>query len=497
MDLWPHQERIIEQARNEVMKGRRRVLITSPTGSGKTRVLAWKLKSASDKGLVAWYVVHRRQLVHQTSRVLSSLGIEHTMVMAGEETDHSANIYVISRDTYLRRKDWMNLGEPALIVIDEAHIALGIQQQIAEDWPRAVILGYTATPLTLSGPAMGDVYESLVHGPTYTELIEGGYLVPPEYWEAVRVDTSGFRVSRATGEFVQKDLSNWVKKGEVIGSAIDSWRRIADGLPTVVFAPGVAASKYVAAKFNYAGIPAAHIDWSTPEEERERYLRMLASGEIKILSNADLLSEGYDMPEMRAVMMLAPTMSTARYLQRLGRALRIHPGKDKAIVIDHAGVLSRHGLHTDWERWTLETRGKRKERKEKKQLKKSEKSIVCPQCGFVFEKRDTCPQCGFKLGKSSNAKPLVEHPGEVVRAKGKHDYDPEAARAFYLDLAAYAREKGYKSGWVYHAFVKKYKRRPQWEWKNLPVPAKASETARNWAKYLQLRKIYGERKRKK
>jgi len=468
------------------------VLITSPTGSGKTRILAYKLQAAQNMGFVAWYVVHRRQLVHQTSRVLTDLGIPHTKVMAGEETTHEHGIYVISRDTYTRRKAWINIGSPALIVFDEAHIALKIQAEIAADFPRAVVVGYTATPTTMKGPAMGDVYQTLIQGPTYTELIKDGYLVRPEYWEAVRVDTSQFEVSRATGDYVQSGLERWLKKGEVIGSAVDAWHRIAADKATVIFAPGVAASKHVAHEFYKAGVPAAHIDWSTPEEERNRYLGMLADGRIKVVVNADLLSEGYDMPQMEAVMFLAPTKSPARYLQRLGRALRRHPGKEKAIVIDHAGVLREHGLHTDWEEWELEHRKTRAKKKKEKAKLTSAKSIVCPGCGYVFEASSICPQCGFRLTHSEDKKPLIELPGEVRKATG--GFDEADAKRFYSELLAVAATKGYKPGWAAHAYEKKYKRYPRREWKAEVRPGEPSERALRWAKYLNIRRAMGLKK---
>ncbi|MCX7946861.1 MAG: DEAD/DEAH box helicase family protein, partial [Hydrogenophilus sp.] len=214
MELRPYQQAMVEAARGEARKGKRAILLVAPTGAGKTHILAANLSSFLQKNEdgVALYVVHRRVLVEQTKAVLEKLGINAGVVMHGYTTEWKHRVFVVSRDTWERRKEWLNFGtDVKLIIFDEAHIGISAQKRMVKALKPQYVLGYTATPISLSGPGMGALYEALVEGPTYLELIGQGYLVPTRWAVARRLDTSGLKVSEATGDYDIRDVERVVK----------------------------------------------------------------------------------------------------------------------------------------------------------------------------------------------------------------------------------------------------------------------------------------------
>ena len=401
--LRPYQQNILEQARTEVARGNRSVLIYLPMGGGKSLVAAEMFKSAFSKGYRAIFLAHRRELVKQAARVFEGYGLTTTILMAGHEFDTSAQLVVASQQTWDQRHEWLD-KEYSLIIIDEAHIGLRRQQRIIKDIrdsaPKAVVVGLTATPMTNgNGPGLGSIYQTLVHGPTFTELTEMGYLVPAEHYmmQPIEWRPDAVMALNSTGEYDTASVENWFKEFRVLGDIVQNWEDNFYGLPTIVFARSVRQSIWIAEAFGNRGIPAAHIDFRTPEKERERILSDFRAGNIAVLSNVDIFSEGFDMPDIRVAILATPMRSLTRYIQRVGRALRPAPGKDKAIVVDHGGVLQEHGTIYRFQHWTLEPpRPNRVNPYHALKMKKDTPMRRCPMCGHEFEAGPTeCPQCKY------------------------------------------------------------------------------------------------------
>ncbi len=475
INLRPYQQDLVERARQKVASGVKRLLIVAPTGAGKTHILAHNMLSFLQRREdgVALYVVHRRQLVEQTHALLTRLRLPATIVMAGYETDWSKRVFVVSRDTWNRRRNFLNFGKVPLLIFDEAHIGVSLQKKMVEALEPEVVLGYTATPVSMSGPGMGTLYQDIVVGPTYLDLIADGHLVPTR-WVSVKLDTSNLRVSKLTGDFVIEDVVRLVK-GQVLADLYESYGAYA-GERTVVFAPTVDTAWTIAARFGEMGIPAAVLDWSTPNHERHRILRGFREGKIKIIVNVDVLSEGWDEPLVDTIILASPTRSLARYLQRVGRGMRPAEGKIELLVIDLVGSLYMHGPPEDIAGWTLEP--ERPDRKKPVGSNLVKRRGLCPICKEEM-KANPCPNCGFRASYRAEMKDL-----EVIGARiGLVDeVDTELVRvSFYRQLLGIARAYGKKDGWAAHAYREKYGEFPPFSWKELG-PMEPGPEAQRWAK---------------
>jgi superfamily II DNA or RNA helicase len=192
------------------------------------------------------------------------------------------------------------------------------------------------------------------------------------------------------GDYKKDELSRAVDKPTITGNAVKHYLKLCNGARAVVFCVSIEHSKHVVDEFGKYGIPAAHVDGETPTEERDEAVKNFASGKIKVLSNVELFGEGFDLPALEVAILLRPTASIGLFIQQTGRALRTCPGKEAALILDHAGNVSRHGLPDEERDWSLEGH----------QCKtKNEKSLsvrICPSCfGAQKSGSPVCRFCGF------------------------------------------------------------------------------------------------------
>ena len=233
----------------------------------------------------------------------------------------------------------------------------------------------------------------------------------------------------------------------VIGSAVRDYTRLCPGAPAIAFCVGIEHSQLVAERFREAGYRAAHVDGDTDKDERRDLIKALGTGDLQILCNCGLISEGVDVPAVAAAILLRPTKSVALYLQQVGRALRPAPGKDRALILDHAGNIYRHGPADAPRAWSLEGHGR--------PGTCDPRVRRCPACGALNEiSAFECSECGTELQHRPRP-PRVEIDTatlievENLRAMSYHqalrragDSEPK------LRLIAHAR--GYKAGWVFY-----------------------------------------------
>ena len=157
------------------------------------------------------------------------------------------------------------------------------------------------------------------------------------------------------GDFAIEDIRD-AMGGVVIGAAVDEYARLCPGVPAVAFCVDRAHSEAVAERFRAGGRRAAHVDGETPANDRRNAIASLGNGGLDVLCNCGLISEGVDVPAIGAAILLRPTASVALYLQQVGRALRPSPGKDRAIILDFAGNVARHGLPDEPRAWSLDAK---------------------------------------------------------------------------------------------------------------------------------------------
>jgi superfamily II DNA or RNA helicase len=375
MELRDYQIKMVNEVRAAMGQGVRRVLMQSPTGSGKTATFCHIVSSAESKGKTVLVLAHRQELIIQSWKTLKRYGIDAGVIMAGYKAHPTKSVQVASIQTLVRRLNHKH-HDFDLIVYDEAHHARSsTSQKVFDRWPNAYVLGVTATPCRTDGKGLSDVFNTLIHGPQIAELIEMGFLVAPEYVTTPHeIDLSGVKIT--AGDYNRRQLAQAVRQAQIHGDLVSHWMTYAKGLQTIVFAVDCEHSRSIVDEYNEAGVVAAHVDGDTPSDERKKLIKSFSDGHIKILSNVGIFTEGFDLPEIACVQIARPTKSVSFYFQCIGRALRPANGKTKAIVLDHAGVYHDLGSVAEPRTWELTGTKKKREKEAADQKEESSERIV-------------------------------------------------------------------------------------------------------------------------
>ena len=406
------------------------------------------------------FLAHRAELVNQAAARAAQFGVRFGVIRAADKReDPDAPLQVASIQTLSRR------DKPAadIVIIDEAHRAMGDSYQtLLEAYPDAIVIGLTATPIRVDGRGLGGTFTKLIEVATVSKLMDDGILVRPRIFAPPGPDLSGVQVAR--GDYDEAQLGAVMNDRRLVGDIVNHWKAISPGLRTVAFAVSVEHSLAIRDAFVRAGVPAAHLDGETPEPERTAILDDLAAGRVLVVSNCNVLGEGWDCPDVSVAILARPTMSTALYLQQVGRALRSSPGKNAAFVLDHANNYAIHGLPDEDRAWELTTA----------RIKRPAVSLrSCPECYAVMPSGTViCTDCGFEWVpeprdrdvETAAAGQLVELtraplpwanwprwlPG-ALRPKDRKPTTEEKAR-LYRHLEAIVSRKGYAPGWAAHRY---------------------------------------------
>ena len=444
--LRPYQVADIARIRAEYADGAGRVLYQAPTGSGKTILFSHVVAGAVKRGNRVLILGHRDEIVRQVSESLDAMDITHGVIAAGYPESPGA-VHVASVATLARRL--RGVRTPDLIVADEAHHAVaGTWLKILSAFPAARVLGVTATPERLDGKGLGDVFERLVIGPSVESLIESGYLshfityAPPRGPDLAGVKTR-------MGDYAVGDLSRAMSRPVVITGAVEEYSSRCPGAPAIVFCVDIDHSQKVAAAFSEHGFRAAHVDGETPRDRRRALIAALGTGDLQVLCNCGLISEGLDVPNVTAAVLLRPTKSLALHLQQVGRALRPAPGKEFALILDHAGNTFRFGLADAPRRWSLEGRAK--------EPAKGTHPLVrrCPDCGAINALAAwECVACGSTL-RTHERREITSVPLIKAERLIAMSYREAVAWAGTDEerLRTVARARGYKPGWTYYRLL--------------------------------------------
>lgn len=439
MQLRPYQVRIIEDVRRCFRDGLKDVLVQSPTGSGKTALIVSMIKEATERKKTSWFIVHRKELLEQTSGAFSEQGVDHGILQSGVR-ERPSLVQVCSVQTLCRRLEGRQ--RPDLLVVDEAHHTAGRQWDDVFGYCRGSFrVGLTATPARLDGQGLGRWYQTVVRGPGVRELIGDGYLADYRLFAPSQPDLS--RVKTLAGDYERRGLTETMSRPEIVGCAVNEYRRHADGKRAVVFAVSVEHSERVAQMFRDAGISAKSLSGETPHEERRRTVEEFRENKLSVLVNCDLFSEGFDVPGVEAAVLLRPTKSLALYLQQVGRALRPKPDGACATILDHSGNVTRHGFPCDPHSWSLEDR-------EKISKKTTDPSVkICKNC-FGAYRAEICPHCGFK--NPAEQRDIKQSPGVLAELKRENFQRLAQERKNthgFDELVALGRSRGYKNPWFW------------------------------------------------
>jgi DNA repair protein RadD len=486
--LRPYQTDVVARFWATVGRGRRRVILVAPTGSGKTLIAGDIVhRVVADEGRVL-VLSHRREIISQTSRKLTDIGIDHGIVLAGEPTDDTARVQVASIQTLYERavrRGKIPLPPADLIVVDECHHATAMSwRKIISLYPNAILLGLSATPARGDGRGLGGIFTAMVECPQVQELIDQGFLVGTRVYAPTLPDLKGIRVQ--AGDWVENQLADVMDRPKLVGDIVSHWHRLAEGRKTVVFATGVQHSIHIRDEFRRSGVRCEHIDGATPKGERDTVLEMLANGAIDVITNCMVLTEGWDMPEVGACVLARPTRKMGLYRQMIGRVLRPAPCKPDAIIIDHSGAVHRHGFVEDPVEWTLdpERRAENPTHNNRSEREFHSRLVDCTQCGALRSSGERCRHCGFLPSRPPQHLSVID--GDLGRVERDRRVMAESLdrESWLAQLAFIQRERGYKPGWIAFKFKEKFGAWPPYG--VTPDPQEPTREVRAWVRSRQI-----------
>jgi len=355
----PYQREALQAIQAAMDRGIERALLVMPTGTGKTSVFAWLIEICSEifgEDFEALIVAHRSELLTQAADRIGTLNphLVVTIESGDQQATEGADVVVAGVQSIGRpgtkRLNWIR---PKIIIIDEAHHApADSYQNVLRSFGgydgSSFVLGVTATPHRLDNkPLHGTeraIFEEVVYSYTLRQAIKEGWLCDLRGYRASADGLDLSSVKTTAGDYNQGDLQRAMNTDPNNEIAFKSWTDVASDRQTIVFCTGVEHADDVAEVFRAHGVRAAAVNGAMKMEDRERIMREFKAGEIQVLTNMDIATEGFDSPEVSCVLMLRPTQSWSLYTQMIGRGLRIAEGKTDCIVIDIVGNSERHSL---------------------------------------------------------------------------------------------------------------------------------------------------------
>lgn len=487
-ELRPYQTAAIEKTRKAISDGFRSIMIQSPTGSGKGVILSHIINSANNKGKTVLFLVHRSEILFQVSDYMDKYEITHGIIKAGEEANYTHPVQLASFQTIHRRMERYS-DKFDIVVIDEAHHSTArTYLEVITAFKKNIILGFSATPTRKNGMGLGNLFDKLIQVATIQELTDMGYLAPVKYFAPVTIDLSGVKLQ--AGDYNEKQLEPVMLKNELIDGIVEYWFKYGEMRKTVVFATGVAHSVAIKEKFASAGIVAEHLDGNTPKDERAEVIRLFKKGDIQVIVNCQILTEGVDVPDISCVILARPTKSLPMFMQMLGRGMRTFKDKADCILLDHAGCVYEHGFVHEITEWELDENRQTVNKKEKERQEKQAKPITCPECSCVYTGQLKCPQCGNIPEAKQFGKDVEYIDGQLGEVcfkskKAKEEkFTKETKQEWFNQLTHYAINKGYSNGWVSNQYRAKFAVWPKSL--NYSTPTRQNHDVLNWIRSRQI-----------
>lgn len=427
--LRDYQTELLNKIFSSFKGGYRRPLVVAPCGAGKSYLFVELIKRTRGEALI---LTHRQELKEQHEKLLEELGAKN------------ARVAMILTEAN-------RLGEyprPELIVTDEAHLSRSNSWMKVINYYDTYTVGFTATPCRLSGEPLSDVYDTLVTGVDTRWLIENRRLAPYEYYAPTLVDTTGLRT--VAGDYVVSDLERLMNERAIYGDVIDSYFRIAPGERSICYCVSVNHAKETAQAFDDAGIRAEYLSSGTPARERRAIMESFRAGNIQVLCNVGIISEGVSIDEVSCCILLRPTESIALGIQQMMRCMRYLPGKT-AKIIDCVGNYTRIGLPDDDREWSLD-----KPLRKRRETDENGNFYIrcCPECYMTFATAPKCPFCGTEYPLHPREiqahydielqRISAEEALRVAEAKKKSRIEQGRAATFE-ELVRLGKQRGYKN----------------------------------------------------
>lgn len=463
----PYQDASIEAVKNKWRQGKKKVVVTLPTGGGKTYVFAGIAKLVEKKQRRTIVLVDRKELLKQAGRSIEKLGVEVSYITSDNSKNGKLPVpsycYVAMQETLWRRVNKYpnfleRLGGIDLVVMDEVHG--GHFRRLVKLFGDKFILGFSATPKTSSTKEpLKEYFDDIVCEAQIEELIANGYLNDAKTY-GVKLDLSGLRFDKRTHEFSDESMSQVFGSNPSVNSVVNNYKKLANDTKAICYCAGIQHSIQMAAAFELSGVSARHLDGTTPDDERAQILEDFKHGEFLVLCNAMVLTTGYDEPSVQTIILAKATASVVSYMQMCGRGSRLcaEAGKDHFKILDFGNNWKRHGLWQSPYNWVDEFHNPRMDEPDEDAPTKS-----CLSCGAIMPiGTSKCKECGTPFpvqAKIAEPKEEVEVSLKEIQAAEKQKKldtlpnDLVGLRFFDMtedQLKRYAFHMGYKPGWVYY-----------------------------------------------
>lgn len=433
--LHDYQKTLVERTRQSYIDGFKSPCVVAPCGAGKSVIISDVARMTTQKGNRVLFLVHRRELIDQIKGTFKKNAVDLDLVEFGMV------------QTIVRRLDRMK--KPSLIITDENHHGLAASyRKIYDHFSDVLRLGFTATPIRLNGSGLGDINDILIEEVDAEWLIANGFLSPYKYYAPKLINTEALKLNNLS-EFSSGSIDKAMEdRKKIFGDAVKHYLELADGEQAIAYCHSIEASLQVKEAFLASGITAEHIDAKTHRVERDAIIRKFRDREIQVLTNVDLIGEGFDVPDCSTVIMLRPTKSLSLFIQQSMRGMRYKPGKT-SIIIDHVDNVREFGLPDAKRQWSLSS----------KKTSGSQATIKIKHCNNCFAvyppEEKACTECGYvpEVKPPSDYEVDKEAALEQVTKEDINitlDFREPADCRDMKELYALAKNRGYKRGWAFH-----------------------------------------------
>ena len=461
--LWDHQDEAIAKLRDAVRRGKRRIILMSPCGSGKTEIAAAVTSSARSKNRFAAFTVPLIGLIDQTVARFELRGVAAAeigvMQAKHERSNEIAPIQVCSVQTLASRKIFP-LADVALI--DEAHLQHAIIERWMKSDPDRIFIGLSATPWARG---MADLWDELIVVETIEGLIAKKILSPfRTFVPAERPDLSQVPVDKKSDDYESSALSDVMQETRLVADVVQTWLDKAAGRPTLVFCVDRAHAATVTNQFDRAGVRARYVDAFTDTDDRAEYIQELLTGQTQVVVSIGTMTTGVDIPWVSCVQYVRPTRSKMLFVQSISRGLRAYPGKEDCLILDHSMTSKNLGQVTDIGEPGLLSKAKPKS-VSRETPPEPPKARECLECHYMVPPRiRRCPECGHQSQVFSAVTcedgELVEFggktPKERAQAKLNREWTAEQKEIFFGELKGFGEEKGYAPGWASNKYRERF-----------------------------------------
>lgn len=423
IQLRPYQQGAIDAILSYWQAGGGNPLVDLATGTGKSLVIAKLTRDLLDNfpTMRVLMLVHVRELVEQNFQALLKVWPDAPIGLysagLGKRDSHHRITFASIQSVFRKAS---TLGQRDLVLIDEAHLVpiagngmyRTLLNGLRNHAPDLRVAGFTATPYRLDSGRLdnGDdrLFDATVYSYGIADGIADGYLSPLiSKASATEVDVSN--VARRGGEFVAGALEGATER--ITAKAVEELVRFGENRRSwLVFCSGVKNAQRTRDIVRAAGISCEMVSGETPLGERDRIIRQFKAGQVRCLTNAQVLTTGFDAPQVDLIAMLRPTLSTSLYVQIVGRGTRLANGKENCLVLDFAGNVRRHG---PVDAVSVMPKNGSKGDDEGKVGVDSVRAKECPQCmSLAAINASTCAICGHEW-------PHVEKPKHEAEAESQ------------------------------------------------------------------------------